>query len=155
MRTESHNTVLINGENQDPKAEAPVTAFDATPEGVRAVIDLRGAYATLLERHDRSVDMIRRKQIVITDAIQAKQPVEVLWGMVTEAAVALDGRRAVLSKDGKKLVAEIRSPEGAAFEIIPTQPPQPQRQNEGTRKLAVKLPAKIQATKIVVALTPQ
>ena len=80
------------------------------------------------------------------------QPVEALWGMVTEAAVSLQGRRARLAKEGRTLAAEILAPEDARFDTVSTRPPEPQNPNEGTRKLVVRLPGKIERTEIVVML---
>jgi hypothetical protein len=74
--------------------------------------------------------------------------------MVTPAGVQTDGARAVLTLDGRRLNAEIRSPGGARFDVLSTQPPKPQRQNEGTRKLVVRLPGKTAAVRITVAFTP-
>jgi hypothetical protein len=82
------------------------------------------------------------------------EPVEVVWGMVTEADVELEGARAILRQDGKTLTAEILSPEEAAFEVISTTPPPPQDQNEGTCKLAVRLSPHGESLRIAVLLTP-
>ena len=42
---------------------------------------------------------------------------------------------------GKVMTLRVSSPEDGVFEIVPTQPAKPQRQNEGTRKIVVRLPA--------------
>ena len=152
LNTDSHNTILIDSENQDPKAEAPVTDFD--PGTGRTVINMTGAYPGKLKNWTRTMQFSRPRQISLRDRIEAAQPVEALWGMVTEAEVALDGRRATLTRNGRKLVAEIRSPAEAKFEVIATQPPKPQRQNEGTRKLVVRLPAKVESLELLVTFTP-
>ena len=82
--------------------------------------------------------------------IEAKQPIEVLWGMVTASEVKLDGRVATL---GGKVRAEIVSPADARFDFVSTQPPAPQNPNQGTRKLAVRLPEKATRVKITVKLS--
>jgi hypothetical protein len=51
--------------------------------------------------------------------------------------------------------AEIRSPAAAVFETASAAPPPPQNQNEGARKLVVRLPEKISSTRIVVVLRPR
>jgi hypothetical protein len=147
--SESHNTVLIDGASQDTKAAAPVTAFDA--DGGTASIDLSAAYPGRLKRWVRSV-RLNGKTLHVRDEIAAIQPVDALWGMVTEAEVSVDGRDAVLTKGGRRLRAHIASPTNAKFEVVPTQPPAPQRQNEGTRKLVVRLPGKIESLDLRIRL---
>lgn len=152
LNSQSHNTVLIDGENQDPKAEAPVTAFD--PETGLVTIDLTAAYPGKLQKWTRSVRLENGTNVLVRDSISATQPVEVLWGMVTEADVSHDGRVAMLTKSGKKLEARIEAPADAHFDVVSTQPAQPQRQNEGTRKLVVRLPGKVRDVNLAVKLTP-
>jgi hypothetical protein len=75
--------------------------------------------------------------------------------MVTEADVKLDGRRATLRAGERSMLVEIATPDNAMFDVVPTQAPSPQRQNEGTRKLVVRLPDKVQTVDLRVTLTPQ
>lgn len=150
LNTQSHNTVVLDGANQDPKAEAPVTSFDAG--AASATIDMTGAYPGKLKRWTRSVQL-KNKTLFMRDQIDAVEPVEALWGMLTEADVSVDGRQATLTKSGRTVVAEIASPAGAKFDIVSTQPPEPQRQNEGTRKLVVRLPEKVRTADLRVTLT--
>ena len=85
LRTESHNTVLIDDENQDPKAVAPMTM-----DGV-FTIDLKAAYPGKVTRFTRTV-MIggEDRTTTIRNDIEAPQPVSALWGMVTDARIVLD-----------------------------------------------------------------
>jgi hypothetical protein len=155
LRTESHNTVLIDGENQDEKAAAPIVGSILNGESPSVTIDLTAAYPGRLRKHTREIQMPQRSAVTIRERIEAAQPVEALWGMVTAADVTLNGREAVLSLAGKRMLAKIETPSDARFEIISTQPPQPQRQNEGTRKLAVRLPAKVQSLDLTLTLKPR
>jgi hypothetical protein len=147
LRTESHNTVLIDSENQDPKAKAPIVDYQHT--SLR--IDLKAAYGKKLTRFTRTASL-SGNAVTLIDDIAASQPVEALWGMVTDAEVILRGRKAELHKDGKTLVASIESPQTGIFEIVSTTPPEPQNQNKGTRKLAIRLPEKVTTVKLQVRL---
>jgi hypothetical protein len=149
LRTESHNTVMLENENQHPRAKAPLELENGV-----ARINLAGAYPDLLESHIRTISLPGRNSFLVDDDLRARRAVDVLWGMVTPAGVQTDGARAVLTLDGRRLNAEIRSPGGARFDVLSTQPPKPQRQNEGTRKLVVRLPGKTAAVRITVAFTP-
>lgn len=155
LRTESHNTVLIDGENQDPKAEARLLGFSSDPGEARVTFDLTAAYPGRLSKHHRTMRVIGRRSARILDEIAAPSPVEALWGAVTDAMVLVDGPSATLSKNGKSLRARIlQAPPAARFEVVSTQPPEPQRQNEGTRKLVVRLPGRITQASIEIALEP-
>ncbi len=154
LRTESHNVVLIDGENQDPKASAPIVAERFLPGESMVRIDLTAAYPSKLASHVRTVTMTGGRRVAVRDEIRAKQAVEALWGMVTGAEVTLRGREAVLAMGGKQMRARIESPANARFAVESTQPPAPQRQNEGTRKLVVRLPGKVDAADIRVVLEP-
>lgn len=154
LRTESHNTVLIDGENQDLKAEARVTEHSFQPDMARVRIELSGAYPEKLEKWERTVALAEGRHVIIQDRIEAGSPVEALWGMVTDAEVSLRGNKAELKKPGWVLAAEILSPRDARFDIVSTQPPEPQRQNEGTRKLVARLMRKAAKVDLAVRLTP-
>jgi len=155
LRTESHNTVLVDGENQNESAKARIVSHSFQPDLAHVRIDLSAAYPAKLAKHERDVRLVNRKQVVFSDTIESRSPVDLLWGMVTDADVKIDGRRAQLVKAGKTMRAEVLSPAGATFEVVSTQPPAPQRQNENTRKLVVRLQSPIEKTRIEVRFTPE
>jgi hypothetical protein len=134
LRTESHNTVLIDGQNQDLKARAATTLSNGT-----VTIDLAGAYPGRVTKLTRTVDL-KSGQVIIRDDLEAPRPVEALWGMVTDAQVAIEGSRARLQKGTAALQVEIRSPRGAVLDTISTEPSsRSENRNAGTRKLVVRL----------------
>lgn len=152
LNSQSHNIVLIDGANQDPKAAAPITRFD--PKVAEVDIDMTGAYPGKVKSWTRTVQLRSGRQVILRDRITAAEPVEALWGMVTEAEVSLNGRAAILTKNGRNLEARIQSPTNARFDVVSTQPPAPERQNEGTRKLVVRLAGKVTSLDLAVTLTP-
>jgi hypothetical protein len=149
LRTESHNTPTIDGENQNPKAAAPMTM-----QGGVAKIDLTAAYAGKVTRMERSAWLADRVKAVVRDEIEAAQPVEVGWGITTRAELSVKGRRAEMTRDRRDMVAEIVSPADAVFELGSATPAEPQNQNTGCRRLNVKLPGKVTKTRIEVVFTP-
>jgi len=153
LRTESHNTLLINGENQPHKAKAPIVAFTASKDAARAVADLSAAYpmATSVRR---GVAMLGRTCVLIQDEVRADQPLDVLWGMVTRAKVQANGAGVVLQKKGKRLYGRILAPEGARFDTVGANPKPPQRQQPDATKLVVRLPGKTRAVRLAVVLAP-
>jgi len=146
LRTESHNTVLIDGENQDAKAKASMTMKNGV-----ASIDLAGAYPGKITKWVRTVELTPQNSVTVRDEIEAPHPMEALWGMVTDAQVTIDHNHARLEKGNATLQAEIVSPKGAVFETVSTTPPLAiENPNKGTQKLVVRLKGKVTRTRIEV-----
>ena len=152
LRTEGHNTLVVNGENQAPKAKAPVVAFSSARQEVSAVADLSQGYP-MCGRVLRGMAMVAPGEVLIQDEVSAGEPVEVVWQMHTRAEVKTDKNRAALSLKGKRLGAEILEPAGAVFEVAGANPPPPQAQQPDVRKLVVRLPEKVKELRLVVRLT--
>ena len=150
LRTESHNTLTINGGNQDPRAAAPLTRFGSRPEFAFAVADLAAAYGA--KRLERGVALLDRKCVLVQDEVELAEPGEVVWSMLTSARVSVDGRLARLEQDGARLEARILSPAAARFETLSANPPPPQGQQPEAVRLVVRLPERVAKTTIAVAL---
>jgi len=153
LRTESHNTLLVDGQNQSPKAKAPVTHFRGDAADARAVADLSDAWP-MCQSVRRGMAMLGRRVVLVQDEVRADKPVEVLWGMVTRAKPKIDGSRVVLERDGKRLYGEVLAPEGARFDTVSANPPKPQRQQPDATKLVVRLPGKVRQVALAVAFSP-
>ncbi len=153
-RTEGHNTLTIDGENQDPAGKAPIVAFSSTPLRAFAVADLSDAYKANVTRASRGVALINRRQVIVQDEVQAPRPVQIVWNFHTRAQIALQGDRATLTQGKAQMHARILSPAGAHFEVIAANPPPPQAQQPDVHNLVIRLPEKIQEVRIVVLLTP-
>lgn len=146
LRTESHNTVLIDNENQSAKAEAPMTMTGGTVS-----IDLAGAYPGKLRKATREAALENGKKFVVRDRIEsAGAPLDVLWGMVTMADVELHGNQVDLKRKGEVLHGRIVQPANAIFETVSANPEPPQNPNRGAKKLVVRLPGKVTSTTVEV-----
>ena len=150
IRAEGHNTLVINpdkGPDQSVTGTARVISFESRPEGARSVLDMSEAYRGNANKVLRTFSLVNRKRVSLVDLVETDNPAEVWWFAHTEAGVALDSsrRRATLTRNGKRFIAEIVRPSGAVFEVrnaapLPTSPnPKPQAGNHGRRKLAIRL----------------
>jgi hypothetical protein len=153
LRTEGHNTLTLNGANQDPRAKAPLIAFHPNSNRAFAVADLSAAYP-MAGRVWRGIALLERTHVLIQDEIETSQPVDVVWALHTPAQVVLAGASAVLSQDGKSLAARILSPEGARFETASADPGPAQARNPGITKLVIRLPQATGSVRLAVLLTP-
>lgn len=154
LRTEGHNTLVIDGQNQDPKGKAPLAAFVSTPNRAYAVADLTGGYQPKVSRALRGVALLNRRQLLVQDEVEAPEPVDIVWNFHTPATIDLGNTRAMLSKGGAKMEARILSPEGARFEVISANPAPPQGRQPDVQNLIIRLPEKVRRTRIAVLIAP-
>ena len=154
LRTESHNTLVINGENQDPRAAAPIVAFASKPERAFAVTDMSKAYAASARSVRRGMALLDRKHVLVEDEIEADKPADVVWGMLTAAKVKITSSGAELAIGKSGLTMRLLEPAGARFDTMSANPPPPQAQNRGITKMVVRLPSPVTQTRIAVLMTP-
>ncbi|MGA7415061.1 MAG: heparinase II/III family protein [Bryobacteraceae bacterium] len=148
LRTESHNTLLIDNDNQSETAKASLHLAGSSIE-----IDLADAYPDRLRNWRRQLSFLDDQTLRIVDEVAATRPIAPVWGMVTSAGVEISDRKATLRKDGKTLLARIESPETARFDTVSTRVSAPQNPNAGTTKLVVRLPEPSTEIRIDVRLT--
>lgn len=154
LRTESHNTLTVNDENQDTKAKAPLVRFQASPDRAHAVADLTAAYAPSGVTHAwRGIARVGSRGVLIQDEVRASKPVEVKWNFHTDATVEASGGRAVLSRGKKSVALRVVEPAGAKFVIEKCDPPKPQKQQPNARNVALTLPG-VTSARIVVVVEP-
>jgi hypothetical protein len=164
VRAEGHNTLVLNpgpGPDQAMKAVAPITAFETSDGGGRAVVDLSAAYAPHARRAVRTFAMEGRSRVTVTDEVRADAPADLWWFAHTPAKIDLapDRRTATLRIDDRRMLVTLAEPAEARFDVrearpLPTSPnPEKQAANK-FQKLAVHLPG-VTATRIVVRFEPE
>jgi hypothetical protein len=144
----SHSTVMIDNESQDPHAEASIGAHLFSPDLSWVEVDLSHAYRRL-KMFRRRIGIAQGQQVFIHDVLESEQPVEALWGMLTDADVSLYGQTAELQKNGWTLSAEILTPRHAVFDIVTAAAPPPR----GVKKLVVRLGEKVKEMDLSLTLT--
>jgi hypothetical protein len=158
LKTEGHNVFTVNAANQPRTATAPITAFSSKPTEAFAVADLKEGYAEDLASARRGVRMcLARRAVLIQDEIEppAGKSQDIIWAIHTPAQVELHGDRAILKQEAggratATLTAAILSPPGAAFQLLPCNPPAPQGQQPNVRKLAIVLKGVSGPTRVAV-----
>jgi hypothetical protein len=148
VRTESHNTLLIDNENQDARAEAHITHQEMSPDFSWVQVDLSKA-SPKLKQWTRRIGLAQRQSVLIEDSVRADAPVEVVWGMLTDSDVSISGPSAILHKGGWSLSAEIRTPRHAVFDVTPVRAAGPKYQ-----RLIVRLLEKVTELDLNIVLTP-
>ncbi|MDP9053617.1 MAG: heparinase II/III-family protein, partial [Acidobacteriota bacterium] len=154
-RTESHNTLLFDDQNQDVRAEARITRQEFSPEFSWVQIDLSRANSGKVRQWTRRFALAQRQAVLIADSVRADQPVDVIWGMVTDADIsAMSGQSATLHKNGWNLAVEIHSPRHAVFDRAELRSAAPQALNPNFHKLIVRLGDKVTDLDLNIVLTP-
>lgn len=147
LGTRGQNTLVVNGENQDTKAVAPITRWESTPEKCLVSADLSAAYSAFLESACRTVTLDRQEGCVtVLDEIgpflaSEQSSRTVVWQIHTRAGITIseDGRRAVLSQHGKTLDVSLAEPAAGRFQVAPTTQREEENPNRGIQRLTVEL----------------
>ncbi len=154
VRTEAHNTLLIDNENQDQRGEARITRQDILPDLTWVQADLNRANLGRVRQWTRRVGLAQRQVVLMNDVLRCDQPREVIWGLMTDAEITLSGQTATLRKNGWNLAAEIHTPRHAVFDVASVHPAPPQAANAGYHKLIVRLGEKVTDLDLNITLTP-
>jgi hypothetical protein len=156
LNSASHNVPMLGGEDQDALGKSSFIKFKSgEPDGF-VLVDLTEAYQKFAKKVTRGVAMIgKRRAVLVQDEFELEERCEILWGMTTDAQIAQDKpTTAELSLKGKKLIARLLSPGGAAFGVESAEQEPPQKRNAGVKRLVVKLPEAKGSIRLAVLLSP-
>ena len=124
---QGHNTLLINPQSDYPDmsfgqelaAHCGFTDYKSGDECSYSILDMTSAYSKKAQKVLRGMKMDRtNNSIIISDKITPKQPSDIWWFMHTDADISVDGSRAALTIDGKKLYAHILGDSDAEFRVM-------------------------------------
>ncbi|HEX2516091.1 MAG TPA: heparinase II/III family protein, partial [Chloroflexota bacterium] len=161
LRTEGHNTLTLDGQNQDPLATAPLIAFGSASGGAFAVADLSAAYRPAGARRVQRGVALRddRSRVLVQDEVESEKPLAVRWAMHTRADVRIVGEgggrgdRAVLSLGGAQLEVRLLAPGTARFTVGSVQVSLPQRPAPNVHVLEARVEGGTSA-RLAVLFTP-
>ncbi len=155
MRTEGHNTLTIDAQNEDLDAKAPLSAVGSMGNTLYAIANLNQAYKGKLTSWSRGIALLNKQRVLVQDEIAPAQPVDVVWNFHTYADVkiAANGRSVELARNGKTLEARILSPSHARFSTVSAQPAPPNAPNPGVTNLVINLPHQGKTETIAVLFT--
>ena len=143
----SHNTLVIGGNLQTPKAKpCPLTPIQTHGASATTTIDLTNAYRGQCEHATRKVDFTANPpRITLTDHLLAPGG-PVRWQAVTDAQVSLAGAVATLQKDGHRLVLTCANPALVWQVSDATAPTSAEKANPDKRILSITAPAAAELT---------
>ena len=151
VRAEGHNTVIFNPDSNYAfkyGGSASIVRHSFGDDESYAIGDMTNVYT-----YDKGVKSFLRgvkldndrSRVTVQDKFELTKPAEMYWFAHTDAAIEVsdDGKSAVLTKNGKKLLATIVCGDGATFSVmdakpLPTSPViEGQNPNDGIRKLTI------------------
>ena len=155
MRTEGHNTLTIDAQNEDLDAKGPLTAVGTMGNILYAVADLNQAYKGKLSSWNRGIALLDKQRVLVQDEIAPAITVDVVWNFHTfaDVKIAASGRHAMLTRGGKTLEARILAPAAARFSTVSAQAPLPNAPNPGVTNLVISLPHQSKAETVAVLFT--
>lgn len=155
LRTEGHNTLTIDAQNEDLDAKAPLIGAGTMGNTLFAIANLDQAYKGKLASWKRGIALLDRQRVLVQDEIAPATSVDVVWNFHTfaDVKIAASGRRATLTRGGKTLEARILAPAAARFSTVSAQAPPPNAPNPGVTDLVMDLPQQSRAETIAVLFT--
>jgi len=152
MSTEGHNTLTVDGQNEDFDATAPLSQTGTKDGNLFAIADLDNAYKGKLQSWRRGITLMDHRSVLVQDDVTPAKPVDIVWNFHTAAAIqiAADGRSATLVQEGTRLEARVLSPPNGRFILRSAQVPPPQASNRGISNLVICLTGQASAARIAV-----
>lgn len=155
LRSDSHAVVLAGGRQQAVQAKARFTQVHTTGEEARVTCTIEGAFPGLVTEQRRGIALVsNRRAVLVQDELTLSAPGELAWGVTTDAAIEVEGPRAVLTRGAKTLHARILAPQDAAFSVRSAEREPPEARNPGVRRLEIRFRAPAGAARIAVLLVP-
>jgi len=123
LNNKAHNTLTINDQLQQVKGYARIDRFSDKKDLMYAISDLSTIYEGQLTSVKRGVAIVDQKYVVVRDELQAgSQPTTVRWQMMTTATPELGKNSIALTKDGKKLILQVKTLSDVVMKTWSTEP---------------------------------
>ncbi|WP_390891583.1 heparinase II/III domain-containing protein [Edaphobacter flagellatus] len=155
MRSEGHNTLTIDGNNEDLDAHGVITQVGSNSSKLFAIADLSQAYKGKLSSWKRGVALLDDEKMLVQDEIVPVTATGIIWNFHTRAQVRLspDGSLATLTQNGSVLYAHILSPAGVRFSAEDTKQSSVEAINRNVTNLTLHVQSGHEAMNIEVLFT--
>ena len=156
LNSKSHNIPLLDGEDQDPLATSRFIKFETKTSSAFVLVDLTEAYKKFANKATRGLAMVQNRRVVLVqDEFDIKKPCELAWGMTTDAKINVTKKStAILTLQGKDLIARVLSPAGVEFVVESAEQKRPEKTNAGVKRLMLRLPDARGNVRVAILLSP-
>jgi hypothetical protein len=139
LNTKSHNTLVLNNDNQRAMAVAEITNFSTENGASVGEIDLSKAYTPHANSVKRTIKLINKAEVIVSDKIDWTGSSKLAqWQILTDAEIVLSGKKATLKKDGQEIFVTILNSDESVFEVISAEQEEPENKNKGFKQLVIK-----------------
>ena len=124
LRAEGKNCLVFNPSSRPDQNEMGVATLINQQIGVNEssyTLDLSQCYYRDVSTYSRSIKLVKSNSLItIKDVINSEKSNTIWWGMHTKATISIQagGQRAILEMNNKKMIATIKSPIYAKFQIL-------------------------------------
>jgi hypothetical protein len=120
-----HNTLTIDSQHQRVTGSAPIVSSGSTPAFMNAVTDMSEVYKGAADKAVRGIAIVEKSYVLVRDEVRTiDKPVKIRWTMLTPATVNINSSNsAELTKDGRKLTLQVKSPGKVTMKTWSTDPP--------------------------------
>ncbi len=166
LRAEGKNCLVFNPSASPDQNEMGAATLLSQQIGVNEssyTLNLTNCYSRDVKYYTRKIQLNKSKSVItVQDDFVANTTATVWWSMHTKATISIraDGKSALLQLNNKEMIATIKSPANAVFQVLnaaylPGQsfPLTKHSENLGFKKLAIKL-EQIKSEKIQVVFEP-
>jgi hypothetical protein len=127
-RAEGQNTLVINPNSkpdQDVYAKTKIDTFKSSSKKSFAIADITDAYKSNTLSVKRGVALYKNTgTMLVQDEIVTNSPSDIWWFAHTDSNIEInpDRKSAILSKNGKKVLVTILSPNNSYFQVMNAEP---------------------------------
>jgi hypothetical protein len=143
LNNKSHNTLMVNGQNQRVDGKARIIRFSDDKPNPHTVIDMSAVYKNQLQTARRGVMLLPDQAVLVQDEVAAPddQPATVRWAMMTRAKVRINSaHRATLSQQGRSLQLRVAGLPNTKLTTFSTKPDTDYEDaNKGTTMVGFKI----------------
>ncbi len=120
---QSHNILMIDGQEQEVKGDARIVEFRGENDGQTTLIDLTPLYAKQLKSGTRRGTLLPNREAEITDSLTGLKPgAKVRWQMCIQGVEASSADNVLNLKKGKaSMTVTVRKPAAIKWELTPAE----------------------------------
>ncbi len=140
-----HSTVVVNGARFNVTGPAPIVAFQ-TGEKSEATIDLSAALNGQVSSWQRRFAKESNRSILIQDRFETNALTkEIVWQLITVAAVAPEKNGALLRQEGRELRLAVLTPPGLPVTVVSLDPPPSKLDKtiKNLKRVEIRVPASV------------
>ncbi|MGE4564825.1 MAG: heparinase II/III family protein [Victivallaceae bacterium] len=120
---QSHNILMIDGQEQQVRGDARIIEFRGENEGQTTLIDLTPLYAKQLKSGTRRGTLLPNREVEITDTLSGLKPgAKVRWQMcIQNVETSIAGNVLKLKKGKESMTVTVRKPSTVSWELTPAE----------------------------------